>query len=356
MKQGILVINPGSTSTKIAIYDNNELIFDKSITHNISEIDQFFKIADQFSFRKDNIINAVDKSGLKISEIKCVIGRGGVGLKPVKFGGYRINDKMIDRLKNKPLIEHASNLGALISRDIADEIGCEAYIYDPVATDELTDVARISGLPEIERISAFHALNSRAMAIKCADDNGLDFYDSNFVVAHLGGGISLCALNKGCAIDICGDDEGPFSPERTGAVPCNLLVDLCFNGGYEYEEMKKKLRGKGGVRAYLNTTDIKDVCKRARQNDSDAKLIIDAMIYQIAKAIGSLATTLYGEVDYIIITGGISYDEYITSEIEKRVKFIAPLKILPGENEMIALANGAYRIINGEEEIREYND
>ena len=356
MEKYILVINPGSTSTKVAIYNKDKELWTESIEHNIKQLDKFANISDQYEFRKKNIVDSIIKNNFDFKKLECVIGRGGVGIKPVKSGGYIVNDVMVNRLKNNPLIEHASNLGALIASDIADEIGCNAYIYDPVATDEFTDISRISGLPEVPRYSAFHALNSRAMAMKTAEEKKINYNESNFIVAHLGGGISMCVLEKGRAIDICADDEGPFSPERAGAVPCNKLVDICYNGGYEYKEMKKRLRGKGGIRAYLNTTDLKDVCSRVEQGDKEATLIIDAMIYQIAKAIGALATTLCGKIDYIIITGGVAYDKYIVNEVEKRVKFIAPVKILPGENEMMALANGAYRIIKGEESAQEYTD
>ncbi len=352
----ILVINPGSTSTKISVYKGNDEQFTTTIDHDINELDKFPTIASQFSFRKENILKYLLDNNFDIKTLSCVIGRGGVGLKPVKSGAYNVNDLMINRLKNEPLIEHASNLGAILAKDIADEINVPSYIYDSVATDELQDIARISGIPDIERTSAFHALNSRAMAIKVAQEKGKNFSDMNFVVAHLGGGISLCALEKGKAIDISSDDEGPFSPERSGVLPSGKLIDLCFSNKYTHKELKKLQRGKGGIRAYINKIDMREVTKMIDDGDKEAKLLVDAMIYQIAKSIGSLATTMYGKVDNIILTGGISYNNYIASEITKRVSFIADVCVCAGENEMQSLAEGAFRILKGLETSKDYID
>lgn len=352
----ILVINPGSTSTKIAVYNGEKVLFTKNLEHDINVVDKFETIASQFTYRKEAIINCLKENNFKYKDLSIVIARGGVGLKPVSSGGFEVNDLMLDRLKNNPVVEHASNLGALIAKIIADEIGIKSYIYDPVATDELMDIARISGMKENPRTSAWHALNSRAMAIKTSTEKGKKIEDLNIIVTHLGGGISSCALNKGRAIDIFADDEGPFSPERAGGVPCNKLIDICYKSGYEYKTMKKKLRGKGGVRDYLGTTDMRKVSEMVKEGNEEAKLITDAMILQISKAIGSLATVLCGEVDYIVITGGIAYDKYIIKEIKKRVGFIGEVIVQPGENEMMALASGAYRILKGEEYPKEYLD
>lgn len=356
MSKLILVINPGSTSTKIAVYDRTNEVFTDSIEHDLAKLDTYETIGSQYEFRKQTILNALKSRGFDISGLSCVIGRGGVGLQPVKAGGYEVNDLMVDRLLNRPLVNHASNLGGVIAKAIADELGLKAYIYDSVATDEMADIARISGLPKIERTSAFHALNSRAMAMQAAVDMGTTFSEGNFIVAHLGGGISLSVFERGKAVDICADDEGPFSPERSGVMPSNKLVDFCFNSGYAYPEIKKMLRGKGGVRAYLHTIDMKKVQKQNESGDLRTRMILDAMIYQTAKSIGSLATVVCGEVGAIIITGGIAYDPYVGSELNRRVGFIAPVKILPGENEMLALARGAARILSKEEWPQEYRE
>ena len=354
MNNYILAINPGSTSTKIAVFKDLTEVFTKTINHNTEKIDTFPNIASQYSFRMNSILNVLEECSFNIQSLSCVIGRGGVGLKPVKSGAYIVNNTMVERLKNNPVIEHASNLGAIIAKDIADKIGCNAYIYDSVATDELIDIARVSGLPEIVRTSAFHALNSRATAMKVAEKNNSSYDKLNFVVAHLGGGISISAHQKGRVIDIVADDEGPFSPERAGTLPITKVLKLCYSGDFTYKQIKKRVRGNGGVKAYLNTIDMREVIKMAEQGNKQATLIIDAMVYQIAKSIGSLATTMNGEVDFIVITGGIAYDQYVTSELKKRVSFIANVSIEPGENEMQALAGGAFRVLTEKEQAREY--
>lgn len=351
----ILVINPGSTSTKIAIYNNYDEVFTENISHDVDIIDSFENIASQYEYRMKCILDVLESKKFNVNDLECVIGRGGVGLKPVQSGAYLVNDLMVHRLGKEPMIEHASNLGAIISKSIADQIECNAYIYDSVATDEMLNIARVSGLPEITRSSAFHALNSRATAMKVAQEKESTYKDLNFIVAHLGGGISVSAHQKGRAIDIVADDEGPFSPERAGTLPTSKLMALYNEGKYTYKEFRKRLRGKGGVRAYLGTTDMREVMELTKTK-KEAALIVDAMVYQIAKSIGSLATTFGEAVDYIIVTGGIAYDEYIVKEIEKRVGIIAPVCVVPGENEMAALASGACRVLDGEERAKEYNE
>lgn len=349
MNTYILVINPGSTSTKIAVYDRTREVFTETIDHDLEKLDTFETIGSQYEFRKLTILAALEAKGFDLRDLSCVIGRGGVGLRPVRAGGYEVNEQMTDRLLNAPLVEHASNLGGVIAKALADDLGLKAYIYDSVATDEMCEIARISGLPNIPRTSAFHALNSRAMAMNAAEQLGRDFHESNFIVAHLGGGISLCALQQGQAVDVCTDDEGPFSPERAGVLPSNKLIDFCFKSGYTYQEIRKMLRGRGGVRAYLNTIDMREVQKHIDEGDARAKLITDAMIYQIAKTIGSLAPVLHGDINAIVITGGIAHNAYIVTELHKRVGFLAPVLVFAGENEMKALAGGASRILSGEE-------
>ncbi|HBV68861.1 MAG TPA: butyrate kinase, partial [Clostridiales bacterium] len=290
-----------------------------------------------------------------IKDLSAVVSRGGM-LPPVKTGAYAINDLMVDRVTKRPVMEHASNLAAPIAYDIAREAGIQSYIYDCVMADELTDMARISGMPELPRTSASHVLNTRAMAIKAAKECGRRYEDMNIIVAHLGGGISINIHEKGRITDLVSDDEGPFSPERAGRVPCRELINLCYSGKYDKKTMQRKLRGNGGLRAYLNTIDAREVEEMISEGSQEAKLVYEAMAYQIAKGIGELATVADGNIDVIVLTGGIAYSAMLTGWISKRVSFIAPVEILAGENEMEALAFGALRVLKGEESAREYTE
>lgn len=353
MKYRILAINPGSTSTKIAVYDNEEQILVKGIDHPASEIAKYDRIQDQFDMRKEEVIKVLRENNIDISTLNAVVGRGGL-LPPVKSGAYLVNDEMLDRLINKPVLEHASNLGAIIAHEIAKPLGINSYIYDSVAVDELSNVARPSGAEGMDRTSLSHALNSRAMAIKYAKENDKKYNELNLIVAHLGGGISISVHEKGKMVDIVSDDEGPFSPERSGRVPCKKLIDKCFTGNHTHREMLKMIRGKGGIVSYLNTVDVREVEKMINEGDEKAKLIHDAMTYQIAKGIGELATVVEGKVDAIILTGGIAYSDMITSNIKRRVSFISKVEIMPGENELESLSLGTLRVLTGEEKAREY--
>ncbi|MBP2649666.1 MAG: butyrate kinase [Firmicutes bacterium] len=349
----ILAINPGSTSTKIALYEDEKEIFVQTLDHSVEEIQKYNKVQDQFEMRKNVVLSFLQEKGYDVKTLSAVVGRGGM-LPSVKSGAYLVNNKMVDRLKNNPIFEHASNLGGLIAFEIATSIGVNAYIYDSVRVDEMIDVARISGMQDIPRTSTSHVLNSRAMAMKVAKKYGKKYADMNFVVAHLGGGISINVHDKGQMVDIIADDEGPFSPERAGKVPCKALIDLCYSGKYDKATMQKKLRGNGGLKDYLNTVDVREVVQMIENGDEHAKLILEAMAYQVAKGIGDLATVVEGKVDAIIITGGIAYSEMVVSWIKKRVEFIAPVEIMPGENEMESLALGTLRVLRGEEKAREY--
>ncbi|KZL90904.1 butyrate kinase [Clostridium magnum] len=353
MSYKILSINPGSTSTKIAIYENELEVFCKTLSHPAEELEKYNNVAEQFNMRKEVILSFLEENGYNVNELAAVVGRGGMVPK-VKSGAYIVNDKMINRLKNNPIMEHASNLGALIAHEIAAEFNIPAYIYDSVRVDELSDIARISGMPDIPRTSSSHVLNSRATAMKVAKKYNKKYTDMNFIVAHLGGGISLSIHEKGQIVDIISDDEGPFSPERAGRVPCRDLIDACYSGKFNRDTMKKKLRGNGGLKAYLNTVDAREVEKMIESGDEKAKLVYEAMAYQIAKGIGELATVVKGKVDAIIITGGIAYSKMMTTLIKDRVEFISPVEIMPGENEMEALALGTLRVLKGEENAREY--
>lgn len=351
----ILAINPGSTSTKIALYEDDKELFCETLNHPLEEIGKYDKVQEQFEMRKDVVLSCLKKHGYDVDQLSAVVGRGGM-LPQVKSGAYTVNEKMLERLKNNPAMEHASNLGALIAYEIANLAGISAYIYDSVRVDEFKPIARISGMPDIPRTSTSHALNTRAMAMKLAQKLGGKYSDMNFIVAHLGGGISLNVHEKGKLVDVIPDDEGPFSPEGSGRVPCKSLINLCFSGKYDKKTMHKKLRGNGGLKAYLNTTDAREVEKMILSGNEEAKLIYEAMAYQVAKGIGELATVIEGRVDAIILTGGIAYSEMLTSWIKKRVEFIAPVEIMPGENEMESLALGTLRVLRGEEEARVYSE
>lgn len=351
----LLIINPGSTSTKIAVFDNENIICEETLRHSVDEISSYVKIYDQFEFRKNIILKALEKSNISIDSLDGVIGRGGL-LRPIEGGTYEVNDKMLQDLREGYLGEHASNLGGIISYEIAKEINKKAFIVDPVVVDEMQDVARISGLKGIERKSIFHALNQKAVARRYANKLGKKYEDLNLIVAHLGGGVSVGAHEKGKVIDVANalDGEGPFSPERAGSLPVGDMIKLCYSGKYTQDEIKKMLTGKGGIVSYLETNDAREVEARIENGDKYAELIYYAMSYQVAKEIGACAAVLKGNVDGIIITGGIAYDKKFTTWIEERVKFIAEVTIYPGEDELTALAEGGLRVLRGEEEAKLY--
>lgn len=355
MSYRILAINPGSTSTKISLYEDERELFTKKLEHPLELIDKFDNVEDQLHMRKELVVEFLKEQNVDIKDLSAVVARGGM-LPPVKTGAYAINDLMVDRVTKRPVMEHASNLAAPIAYDIAREAGISSYIYDCVMADELTDMARISGMPELPRTSASHVLNTRAMAIKAAKECGRRYEDMNIIVAHLGGGISINIHEKGRITDLVSDDEGPFSPERAGKVPCRELINLCYSGKYDKKTMQRKLRGNGGLRAYLNTIDAREVEEMISEGSQEAKLVYEAMAYQIAKGIGELATVADGNIDVVVLTGGIAYSAMLTGWISKRVSFIAPVEILAGENEMEALAFGALRVLKGEETAREYTE
>ncbi|MFA9424332.1 MAG: butyrate kinase [Sedimentibacter sp.] len=354
MKQ--LIINPGSTSTKIAVFEDENSVFEKTLRHSNEELSIYHKVADQFEFRKQLILEALNENNIDIKSLNAVVGRGGL-LKPIEGGTYIVNDKLVEDLKLNISGEHASNLGGLIARSIADEIRVPSYIVDPVVVDELQDVARITGHPAFERISIWHALNEKAVARRAASEKfGKKYDEMNFVIVHLGGGISVAAHKKGRVIDVNNalNGEGPFSPERSGSLPIGQLVKLCFSGKYTEAEINKMIVGKGGITAYLGTNSAKEVSERAQLGDEKAKLIYSAMAYQVAKSVGEYAVVLDGDVDAIIITGGIAYDKTFVEMIEKKVKFIADVICYPGEDELLALAQGGLRVLNKTEVAKEY--
>ncbi|MEJ8555156.1 butyrate kinase [Tepidibacter sp. Z1-5] len=351
----ILAINPGSTSTKIAVYAGEELVFEKTLRHSAEEIGQYEKISDQLDFRKSVIEEAVSENGVKIEDLDAIVGRGGL-LKPIDGGTYLVSESMIEDLKVGVSGEHASNLGGIIAKEIGDKIDVPSFIVDPVVVDELQDVARISGMPELERKSIFHALNQKATARRAADELGKKYEEINVIVAHLGGGVSVGAHENGRVIDVANalDGEGPFSPERTGGLPVGDLAKMCFSGKYTLDDIKKKIKGNGGIVAYLGTNDAREVEAMIEEGNEKAKLIYQAMAYQVAKEIGACATVLKGKVDAIVLTGGIAYSKMMVEWIKERISFIGDIKVYAGEDEMTALAQGGLRVLKGEEEAKTY--
>lgn len=346
----ILAINPGSTSTKIAIYEDENEKFVKNIKHSSEQIARFPNVASQFQFRKEIILSELKNAGFDINDINAIVGRGGL-VKPIESGVYEVNEAMIADLNNPPLGEHASNLGGLIAHDIAKTLdnGAKAYIADPVVIDEMEEVARVSGHPAFQRVSIFHALNQKAIARTYAKEIGKKYEDINLVVAHLGGGISVSAHRKGRVIDTNNalDGDGPFSPERSGSLPTGQLVKLCFSGTKTQAEIKKIIKGEGGLVGHLNTNDAYEVEMKAKE-DPKFKLIQDAMSYQIGKSIGAMAAVLKGKVDGILLTGGIAHNPFLVDYVKEMVGFIAPVKVYPGEDEMRALAMNGLMVIRGE--------
>lgn len=352
----ILAINPGSTSTKIAVYRNEESIFQKTLRHQADEIGRYNKVADQFEFRKDIILSELKEANIDISKLSAIVGRGGL-VKPIESGVYEVNESLKADLRVGVMGEHASNLGGLIAGDIAHNIpNAKAYIADPVVVDELCDVARVSGHPKFQRVSIFHALNQKAIARIYAKSVNKPYEELNLIVAHLGGGISVGAHLKGRVIDVNNalDGEGPFSPERAGTLPAGQLAKLCFSGEYTYEEVRKMVNGKGGMVAHTGSNDAYQLQLKAADGDAHAKLIQDAMSYNVAKAIGGAATVLKGKVDAILLTGGIAHNPFLVEYVKDMVGFIAPVQVYPGEDEMGALAMNGLMVLRGELKAKQY--
>ena len=357
MNQHILVINPGSTSTKIALYDGSETVLQIVIRHSIEELAFFDSINDQLPFRKQLILEQLDIFGVDWSSIRAVIGRGGM-IKPVASGVYHVNELMKEHLRSGYQGQHASNLGGLIAAELAAMCPHDvpAFIADPVVVDELQPCARIAGHPLFERRSVFHALNQKAVARLFARETGIPYEQLNLVVAHLGGGISVGAHCHGRVVDVnqALDGEGPFSPERSGTLPAGQLVDVCFSGDYSRSEVSAMLHGKGGLTALCNSNDVQQLIKDAQAGNRQTELILEALCYQVAKDIGAMSAVLKGELNGIILTGGIAYSEWITERIARYVRFIAPVHVYSGEDEMAALAMNAMMALSGGIETKEY--
>lgn len=350
-----LIINPGSTSTKIGVFEDETLLFEETLRHSTEEIAKYASIVDQKDFRKEIIINLLKEKNFDIHSLNMVVGRGGM-LKPIPGGTYAVSDALLEDLKIGVQGQHASNLGGILAREIGDSIGVPSYIVDPVVVDELEPISRYSGVPELPRISVFHALNQKAVAKRYAKENGKSYDSLNLVVVHMGGGVSVGAHKKGKVIDIFNalDGDGAFSPERAGGVPSGALIRMCFSGKYTEKEVYKKIVGGGGFNAYCGTNDMRDVSKMVQDGDTKAAEVREAFIMQVAKDIGSMACVLDGKVDQIIVTGGIAYDKTVVAGLKERAEWIAPFTVYPGEDELLALVQGGLRVLNGEEKAMEY--
>ncbi len=353
----ILVINPGSTSTKVALYLDQNMQFEHVIRHDARELAKFDCIYDQYRWRKTMILEELKAEKLDMKTLSAVVARGGA-VRPMKSGTYRINNQFKEDCRSGYSGQHASNLGAILADEIAVELGIDAFVVDPPTVDEMQEVARITGLPNMHRKSRFHALNQKASARKAANTLGMEYEETRLIVAHLGGGISVGVHLGGRVVDVndCYDSEGPIMPERAGTLPVGQVVEMCFSGQYDRKQIERKLVGQGGLVAHLGTNSLEEVMRRIEAGDRKAELVYEAMAYQCAKHIAASAAVLKGRTDVIVITGGMAYDNRLISLIRERVEWIAPLLIFPGDNEMEAMAYGAYRVLIGEEEAKNYDE
>lgn len=350
----LLVINPGSTSTKIAVYDNERPCLVRNIRHTVDELSCFSHIIDQFEFRKNLVLKELEANGIPF-QFDAIVGRGGL-LKPIPGGVYEVNDAMLDDILHA-MRNHACNLGCLIAYELATLLpGCRAFIADPGVVDELDEIARITGSPLMPRITIWHALNQRAIARRYAAEQHTRYEDLNLIVCHLGGGISVGVHRRGRAVDVNNalDGEGPFSPERAGTLPAGQLIDLCNSGRYTKDELKKRISGRAGLAAHLGTTDVPAIVRRIEEDDTHAELVLNAMIYQIARSIGAASVVLFGKIDAILLTGGMAHSDYIISRLKERISFLAPVHVYPGEDELEALALNALAALRGELPVQVY--
>jgi butyrate kinase len=342
----ILTINPGSTSTKVALFEDNNLVASENIEHSSTHLNKYEKLMDQIDFRKEEILKFIKKLEISIDDLSAIAARGGI-LPPLKSGTYKVNEDMINFLRFETPVEHASNLAAVIGWELSEN-KVPVYITDPVSVDEFIPESRISGIPQLERKSLFHALNMKMVARTAANELEKNYEDCNFVIVHLGGGISVGAQEKGKMIDVNNaNDEGPFSPERSGELPMGDIAKTAFSGKYSAKEMKKRYVGTGGLVSYFGTNDLRDVLAKINE-DEKAELIINAMTYKISKEIGGMATVLKGNIDAILITGGIAYSDIFVDKIKERVSKLGLVMVYPGSFEMEALSAGALSVLNEE--------
>jgi len=349
----LLILNPGSTSTKLSVFEDETPLFTESIVHTPEELAPFEHVAEQYEFRKDLVVKTLRNHGVELESLTGIVSRGGL-LTPISAGAYEVNDDMVWQLKNRPQNEHASNVGAMIARSLSVEYGIPAYIYDGITVDELLPINKITGLPIFRRKGMGHNLNTRAAAMRYAREQGKSYKDITVIVAHLGGGISVNLHHNGKIEDFISDEEGPFSPERSGGLPMFDVIKMCFDGEHTYHTMMNQVKRQGGLMAHLGTTDSREVEKMIKAGDEKAKLIYDAMALNVAKNIAKCAPNVCGKIDAIILTGGIAYSEYFTNYIRERVEFLAPVRVYAGEDEMLSLALGGLRVLRGEEQAHTY--
>ena len=355
MRNKLLVVNPGSTSTKIAVYKAQKQLWQRSIEHNTEQLSNYPSVYSQLDLRLSAVLETMEQNGDKPAELEAVVARGGL-LPPLSSGAYEVNEEMLDVLEHRPVNHHASHLGAAIAYRIAKPQGIKAYIYDPVTVDELIDLTRITGLKEVLRHGQAHNLNMRAAALRYCNGNNIDYRNSNIIVAHLGGGITLSLHSGGRIIDMISDDEGAFSPERAGIIPSFKLARIAFEEGMTYDKLMRLLQREGGLMSHFGTTDARLVLKKAEDGDAYAELVIEAMALGVARSIAKLAVVVDGSIDAIILTGGLAHSESFTAKIAKRVSFLSEVTLIPGENEMEALAEGAYRVLLKREQAKEYRE
>lgn len=350
-KYNILTINPGSTSTKIALFKDNELEFEQVLRHPAEELNQFSKLIDQYEYRKEKIINFLEEKNITLKDLDAISCRGGL-IGPIPSGTYTINDSLFARLSTD--VVHASNLAGIIGYNLSKELGIPSYITDPVTVDEMAPIAKVTGIPGIERKSKFHALNQKAIARRAAKQLNRKYDESNFIVIHIGGGISIGAHEKGKVIDVNNviDGDGPMAPTRAGSIPVEAVIDLCFSGKYTRTELKEYVSQRAGLTDYLGTSDVRDVQEMMEQGNEQAKMLYEAMAYQICKNVGAMATVLKGKIDAIVVTGGVAYSKQFIRLLKERIDFLGEVIVIPGEEEMLALAEGALRVLTGEEEAK----
>lgn len=350
-KYNILTINPGSTSTKIALFKDNELEFEQVLRHPAEELNQFSKLIDQYEYRKEKIINFLEEKNITLKDLDAISCRGGL-IGPIPSGTYTINDSLFTRLSTD--VVHASNLAGIIGYNLSKELGIPSYITDPVTVDEMAPIAKVTGIPGIERKSKFHALNQKAIARRAAKQLNRRYDESNFIVIHIGGGISIGAHEKGKVIDVNNviDGDGPMAPTRAGSIPVEGVIDLCFSGKYTRTELKEYISQRAGLTDYLGTSDVRDVQEMMEQGNEQAKMLYEAMAYQICKNVGAMATVLKGKIDAIVVTGGVAYSKQFIRLLKERIDFLGEVIVIPGEEEMLALAEGALRVLTGEEEAK----
>ena len=353
----ILVINPGSTSTKLAIFEDENMLVSKTLRHDAKELRKYKKIVDQYRFRKKIIERFLTENGYRICQFSSIIGRGGL-LKPIEGGTYLVNEKMVEELKECKYGEHASNLGGILAYELAKDCEIPAFIADPVVVDEMIPEAKLSGHPDFERKSIFHALNQKAVARRAAAEMGKSYEEVNLIVVHMGGGVSIGAHMKGRVVDVNNalDGDGPFTPERSGTLPLTQLIDLCYSGKYTYDQMKRKIKGEGGLMSYLGTNSAMEVQRMIDNGDEYARTVYQAMAYQIAKWVGKMATVLKKDVDAIVLTGGLAYDKkYMVKWLKEYIGYIAKVLVYPGGDEEKALALAALRVLKGTEKPKNYD-